>query len=55
MTGPGHSHGWAWEGIDQTTWEPGQPTAEAAPANQNEFPPHKRDLLQTEILLSSLS
>ena len=42
MTGQGHSHRWAWEGIGPFTWEPGPPTGEPGPANQNEFfPPQK--------------
>jgi hypothetical protein len=34
MTGQGHNHGWAWEGISPPTGKPGQ-------ANQNEFFPQK--------------
>ena len=47
MTGQGRSHGWTWERIGPPTWEPG-------PANQMTFP-HKRALLQTEILLNFIS
>ena len=41
MTGQGRSHRWAWEGIGSPTWEPGQPTGEPGPGNQNEFLPQK--------------
>jgi hypothetical protein len=45
MTRQGLSHGWwVWQGIGPLTWEPG-------PANQNEFFPHKRASIQTELLL----
>jgi hypothetical protein len=49
MTGQGCSHGWAWEGISPTTWEPGL-------ANQNVFGFFStRILLQTEMLLNFIS
>jgi hypothetical protein len=48
MTGQGHWHQWAWEGIGPPTWEPG-------PTNQNDIYPHNRALLYTEILFSSIS
>ena len=42
MTGQGCSHEWALEGIGPPTWQPGPPTGEPCPANQNVFFPTNR-------------